>query len=133
MTQPPAWYSKPPSWARGNNSLLLKTIRHIAEFVAVTLALLIGGGYLYDEVWLAWRGHPPWAFCAALGLVPLSAVEALGLFLVVVGMLAFVLGRRQLSIGLIIVGALAGSPTLWMPQALTDRCPWIMTGSSPGE
>jgi len=48
-------------------------------------------------------------------------------------MLAFVLGRRQLSIGLIIVGALAGSPTLWMPQALTDRCPWIMTGSSPGE
>ena len=67
MTQPPAWYSKPPSWMGGNRSLLVNASRHLAEFMAVTLVLLVGGGYLYDEVWLAWRGQPPWAFCRALG------------------------------------------------------------------
>ena len=112
----------------GNRSLLLNASRHLAEFMAVTLVLLVGGGYLYDEVWLAWRGQPPWAFCAALGLVPLSAAESIGVFLVVVGLLAFIFGRRQLALGLIVVGALAGSPALWMPQALADRCPWLMTG-----
>jgi len=125
MTQPPAGHSK-PSW-------LGRVVRNLVEFFGVILLLLVAGGYLYDETWLAWRGQPPWAFCRALGLLSLGSIEGIGLLLIIGAIVAMILGERRWAIGLVIVGALVATPALWMPEFVTDRCPWIMTGSGPGE
>jgi len=101
-------------------------LRNLAEFLGGMFLILLIGAYVYDELWLGWRGKEPWAVCVAFSLLPLKALEAVGMLLLLGAILSAILREKRWAIVLGFFALLTMMPSIWLPPSLLARCPALL-------